>query len=681
MRLISIHIENFGKLSDVDFEFDKGINIICRENGWGKSTLAAFIKAMFYGLGGDSKKTVLENERKRYKPWQGGVFGGRLVFEARGNIYDITRVFGEKDAEDIFEIRDHFTNLPTKDYTAKIGEELFGIDAVSFLRTIFIKQNDMVTAATDSVNSKVGRLLDDSEDLKCYESAVNILTEKVNALNSRRAMGSLSKRKSEIAKVDREVKEGKDLRHNLEELEKKISGLRQKQEQIKDKLKENGEVYKKISESKAVSTLQGEWNRLEGNCKAKEKERIKCREAFKTRVPSKQEIDDVLEACGKLTRKEAERDTYSVDIREGEKIKNDLSKAKSERNSKGLLIAGAVFLIIGMGLLISGIVFSILGLVIPGAFLLVTGIADIVAGKLKADKEKEKYGEALKQNEAFEKRKENYDKLDGECSKLFKVIEEFYKSIGINVGENINTQLLGLRDMADDYYDALKDENEARKIRDEFEKKHKEDLEKKIEDGLPLALDIEKQKESLEKELDDNRTLLLSYEGQLNEIREKLDEWEDNAVLLKNLKQLQAEEKLEFDRVSMARNALEKAKSNMTSRYVGPILSSFKKYYSAITGKDAGSLHIDANTKVTIDEAGLQRDTGLFSTGIKDMIGVALRISLADAMYPDELPMLIMDDPFVNLDDRKLDNTKAFMKEVSSKYQVLYFTCSESRQI
>lgn len=44
-----MHIENFGVLSGFDYEFPEGLAVICRENGFGKSTLAAFLKAMFYG--------------------------------------------------------------------------------------------------------------------------------------------------------------------------------------------------------------------------------------------------------------------------------------------------------------------------------------------------------------------------------------------------------------------------------------------------------------------------------------------------------------------------------------------------------------------------------------------------------------------------------------------------------
>lgn len=49
MRLVECKIENFGKLSQKRFVFHEGCTFFCQENGWGKSTLAAFLKVMFFG--------------------------------------------------------------------------------------------------------------------------------------------------------------------------------------------------------------------------------------------------------------------------------------------------------------------------------------------------------------------------------------------------------------------------------------------------------------------------------------------------------------------------------------------------------------------------------------------------------------------------------------------------------
>ena len=58
MRLLSCHIENFGKLHEFDMDFDNGLNVILQDNGWGKSSLAAFLKVMFYGFSGDAKRIL-----------------------------------------------------------------------------------------------------------------------------------------------------------------------------------------------------------------------------------------------------------------------------------------------------------------------------------------------------------------------------------------------------------------------------------------------------------------------------------------------------------------------------------------------------------------------------------------------------------------------------------------------
>ncbi|MBO5656570.1 MAG: AAA family ATPase, partial [Agathobacter sp.] len=87
MKLLSCYVENFGKLSDFSMEFTEGINIIEQSNAWGKSTLAAFLKAMFYGLDAKKDPKAFEKERNIYRPWQGGTVGGWVDFEIEGKAY------------------------------------------------------------------------------------------------------------------------------------------------------------------------------------------------------------------------------------------------------------------------------------------------------------------------------------------------------------------------------------------------------------------------------------------------------------------------------------------------------------------------------------------------------------------------------------------------------------------
>lgn len=75
MQIRRIQIADFGKLHDMELYFSEGFQTITGENGWGKSTMAAFIKAMLYGMEATTKRSLLENER-RLSALAGGAYGG-----------------------------------------------------------------------------------------------------------------------------------------------------------------------------------------------------------------------------------------------------------------------------------------------------------------------------------------------------------------------------------------------------------------------------------------------------------------------------------------------------------------------------------------------------------------------------------------------------------------------------
>lgn len=173
MKLLRCHVENFGILSDFDLTFTEGLNVLCRENGFGKSTLAAFLKAMFYGL---PKTRAKASERKRYDPWQGGKYGGFLEFEYRGNQYRVTRYFGKK--EDSFSLTDLTNRAESTAFSENLGEELFQLDGDSFARSTFVPQlSDREITATTSIHAKLTNLVEDTNDLNNYDTAMKQLQE------------------------------------------------------------------------------------------------------------------------------------------------------------------------------------------------------------------------------------------------------------------------------------------------------------------------------------------------------------------------------------------------------------------------------------------------------------------------------------------------------------------------
>ena len=62
-----------------------------------------------------------------------------------------------------------------------------------------------------------------------------------------------------------------------------------------------------------------------------------------------------------------------------------------------------------------------------------------------------------------------------------------------------------------------------------------------------------------------------------------------------------------------------------------------------------------------------------------EFAGICTRLALVEAMYEGEKPFLILDDPFVNLDEEKVTKGRELLNKLSETYQILYFTCHESR--
>ena len=89
---------------------------------------------------------------------------------------------------------------------------------------------------------------------------------------------------------------------------------------------------------------------------------------------------------------------------------------------------------------------------------------------------------------------------------------------------------------------------------------------------------------------------------------------------------------------------------------------------------------MDANMKLRVKEQGELRDTQWLSRGCQDLIGVCMRFALVDAMYPEEKPFLILDDPFVNLDDEHTKRALEMLDKIAQDHQVVYLVCNTSRK-
>ncbi len=253
MKLLRIHVENFGKLQDLRLELSPNLHTLHAENGWGKSTLAVFIKAMLYGFPATRARSLDENERKKYTPWQGGAYGGSLEFETAKGKFRVERFFGSKESEDTVKVYDLATNRPTGCYPEPLGEALFGIDADGFERTVYLSQRQLQKSDNNSITAKLADLLDDVDDIGSYDDAAI-------ALDKRRQYYVLKGGKGRIADLEAELSVAK---RELESLAATQVALEQEEHEGK----EEGERIRDIK-----TDLRGIRNDLQAAGLAREKQ-------------------------------------------------------------------------------------------------------------------------------------------------------------------------------------------------------------------------------------------------------------------------------------------------------------------------------------------------------------------------------------------------------------------------
>ena len=794
MRLIACHIENFGKLSNLSVEFSEGINVINESNAWGKSTLAAFLKAMFYGLDAKKDPKAFDKERNIYRPWQGGAFGGELDFEVEGRIYRISRSFGRTEKQDEFHLYDLSTNLECEDYTEEIGVELFELDSASFKRSIYIAQNDCASAASDSINAKLGNLAENTDDINNFEATSSRMKALLLQLTPDRVTGSIKKRKGLITQMEQEIR-------TFDSAEEGLQGVKAMEAKTQERIQEMQNIRKDYAAALVIASddarrkeLYAQYDALVQDVEAKEQVVESFKSVFPTTVPSKQELEEqtqnarLLEEAKIAIRNQsftpaeqeswnALKDMFAEDKPSDERIDaaismlTEVDKQKEEiaRQEATLSMYDVeldrevempkfgsghkVFIALSIGLILAGaggyaayyfkwiagisatmITIAAGGTAGLGLLFLIIGVLLAIqkknakrqwietteaereelenqftslASAIKEMKENVRQvnatiGEFLgnyhvycevkdyqsrlyelksqvREFERLETRQNSLMAEEGNTNRLQTAIMTFAKEYQLAMDGDIASTLAMLTNKATECKMAEQAYTESVKRKEAFEQRQDKSFWTR-EIRCPYSvMELNHMIEEADKSIEELKVTRAQYGKQLEDLQEQLDLRDEKLQELAEMRENQERDIRTYNLVSVTHDFLQKAKEQLTARYMEPIAKGFSKYYQMLTGDDRGEWMIDANINLKVREYGELRETKWLSAGYQDLIGVCIRLALVDAMYTEEKPFLILDDPFVNLDQEKVDCGNQLLLSVSEEYQVIYFTCHDSR--
>jgi len=673
MRLIKCYIENFGKLTKVDFDFSNPT--ILEKNGFGKTTLSNFIKSMFFGFESDNIKTRKDenNDRKKYYPWQGGAFGGNIVFEQNNKQYKIERFFGESKAKDTFILYDLSTNKESFEYTSEIGKELFGLDGESFERCLYIPQKNIEVTNTESLSTKLNSMIENTDFGVGFDIAKNNLTKVRQAYFVKGGGGLINDTNQKLIITQNTIEElkqnAKIVEGKKEEIEEKTKTLESKKEELQDVMKEisqtgDGTNQKAIIEM--FSTLKEEFVKIE-----KQKEFID--DFFKKGKPDNEKLVKMEEQATNLEIKNKEFENVN------KVLENFEHKEQRKINKTKVYFAMLPFVI----LLLVGAVITIFNLNL-GWVICSAGFAGILVifvcvliPMLKNKKiEKDKVLEYTNLTTSLQSTVEEIDSCRRE-------LDEFYNEYELIEG-NYSDKMFSLKTMIRKSTEVVELYDLKKKQLQEFENTNKKILKININD---IDVDNKKYEELsqrnnqllenisiLEKQIATLNSEIIS----LNESTQNLDYYISQAD---NLSEQLSEYKFKYECVENAIKFLESAKSNLDTRYLPDLKKEFINNCKQIENLSEDKISISENLELLIEENGQNRKMFYFSEGYKNLFMLCMRFALVKILYKEEKPFIILDDPFVNLDKDMFEIANSLVQKFREEYQIIYFTCHKSRDI
>ena len=703
MIIEACHIAQFGKWKDADFSFSPGKNSFLWDNGYGKTSFIYFFKLMFYGVSGDRKQDLEENERKHYMPFQGASFGGRIIFRIGEKRYRLERSFGLKKSEDSFRLFDEDSGKESKDYSENIGEELFSLDAESFQRVCMISHEDLHFSMNSRMHAKLGNVAEDQEDMKKFQQVQTILKDGINALSPNRRTGNIFKLKMQEEELSSGLYGKEALENAVLSIEKEVLSLTEKEARRKEEGKAlEAELSQRISEKDSLGKWMSyaqkkeEWEKAEYRYEnalkwyyqdrfseiPEEKKALLWKEEMQSlqeQIRSiKKEIEKVSEVSGENVDVEVEKEGGIVlpleeaSVPGASRAKKDTSKNETFGNvTKEMGQYGTspvvLFALVGLGLLFVLLFFGKLfgmPLGLPSALFLLLGILSLSLCFFlwwSGEQKKRTWKEKQEEEEARQRKQQAI-----RFASLEELLSRFHK----------------LEDMQDLEMEAAGRKEEFLRFVEEEGGEQAfsllEEKQKEWEEG-PSLEESRRKLEAFRKEEEERREEIRKKRAEREAKVRDLEFLEEQERLLEQKKEEREALEKRYNLLQKTKAYLEMAKERFALQYKAPILEAFQKYFQSICTEPL-QFQMSEDLELSFVDRGLSREQGYLSEGLQDLCRFCQKLAIFDAMFREEKAFLLLDDPFSHLDEKNGARARALLEELAESRQIFYFTCSEERK-
>ena len=668
MNILRCHIENFGSLCGLDYEFGGGLNALYSPNGGGKTTLACFIKAMFYGLPADTSRSRF-NERRHFAPFSGGRYGGNLTFEWKGKVYRIERFFDSTSGDDA---KVYCGGALCRDFAGGIGQRVFGLDEQSFVRALFITSEPSELTSTGGINARLSQYASRAAGQYSLPPALAALDKASKNLLGRGGRGEIPALESKIKKLQAHISDLGAVSVGLDEKYAKSSA-------IAAELRAVEEEQRRVS---AAAVTNEKWSRLEAMRTAVQQKRARIEQikaAYPSGFPSQEDIAALNAAAGLESIVPPEPRPAPVPQPQPKPQPQPEPTAQTKPANGGRFAVSAVIsFVLSLALMVAGFVlmpmsnFAGIAALAAGALFLIATVCIMLIGRRKPA------GAAVPAaEEAAQAQPEPQPEPQPE-----RLIPELRMSAVERVRARADKVLAKMADPSGGYAAAA-----ARITRDSAEYASlfrqaaiEEDAARVYARDNGLVERPVPAESGLATRADELRRVLAALDRDISDDESVVAELEDAQIQLSEAQRDLDGRRAKLKAYTAAGTFLKSAERSLRGNFVRPVTQAFERYANLLKSAIGNAVHIDDDFVVTYEGGGSLRPVDHLSGGQRAVVSLCFRLALADSLFGSERPFVILDDPFADLDEEHMARAAALLSSLAADRQIIYFYCNNSRK-
>lgn len=611
MQIEKLYIQAFGKIRDFTMTFSDGLNVIQQDNGFGKTTLANFVKAMLYGIDYTARGERRENDIVRFQPWDGTkTFGGYLLVKHQGQTYRVERFFCGTARNEKLSVTNNATGLALDLGNCKsVGEYFTGLTEDSYVRSAYYPQESVAMTSNQNFDAKLANLVENTDGTD--KDVVELVNKYKKKFVADRGNGG------EVDKLSQQLY---TLRHDYNNV---VSNA-ERADEIKNRLQQIEHERATLTENRSkllsqTEQLQQQYAQAQpGEAQQQAQKQLADLQRSLAKYPP--QFDEDKATCDNLAKQ--------LDA-----LPSVAPKAKINRTYVvlAILLVAVGVCLLAVGKIAIGVIIAVVGV----GF----GIFEVVFPKSDT----------------------------ADCDKRH-ALEQEYLSLAskyVNVGDGNLSQVK--ENLWKDYQQYKSDLRYAELLQANLRQNDNgkaEQIKEQIDNNAERIASTDNKLLALSQEQGSKATELQHLDVDIVAVADKVNQTE---VLLD-------EAKYKYTVAEKTAELFIQAKNNLSSSYLPRLCQTATELLQYVT-QSGLEVVADKNFAISLRIDGQTRRIDCFSRGIREITFLCFRIALSKLLYNGEVPFVIVDDAFVNYDESNFSNATKLLASIAQNGQVIYFTC------